>query len=129
MAAPVVSSASANSVSCAGGTVTIGGLSFGTAGPTATASMTAADVCGSSAWSSATTVACAPQAYRGWTAVRTAVSVSGVAGTLTGRFSFDGALGGNKMLACATSRYDYMECYSCSAGREHDFGHFGKRRA
>jgi hypothetical protein len=92
MAAPVVSGpAPANAAPSGGGTVTIGGLSFGAAGPTATASLTAADVCGSSAWTSATTVACAAQAYGG-TAVRTAVSVSGVTGTATGQLSFDGAL-------------------------------------
>ena len=77
-----------------GGTVTISGLSFGVVGPTATASLTTADVCGSTAWTSATTVACAPQAYGGSAAVRTAVSVSGVAGTRTGWLSFDGALCG-----------------------------------
>ena len=82
---------SANASPSGSGTVTIGGLSFGVAGPTATASLTAADVCGSSAWTSATSVACAPQDYGG-TAVRTAVSVSGVAGTVTGQLSFDGAL-------------------------------------
>ena len=95
-AAPVVSTVSASSanavLSGGGGTVTISGLSFGAAGPTATASLTASEACGSSAWTSATTVACAPQAYGGSAAVRTAVSVSAVAGTLTGQFSFDGAL-------------------------------------
>ena len=95
-AAPVVSAVSATSANAApsggGGTVTISGLSFGAAGPTATASLTASEACGSSAWTSATTVACAPQAYGGSAAVRTAVSVSAVAGTLTGQLSFDGAL-------------------------------------
>ena len=81
----------ANAAPSGGGMVTIGGLSFGAVGPTATASLSAADVCGSSAWTSATTIACAPQAYGG-TAVRTAVSVSGVAGTATGQLSFDGAI-------------------------------------
>ncbi len=92
--------APANAAPSGGGTVTIGGLSFGAVGPTATASLTAADVCGSSAWTSATTVACALQAYGG-TAVRTAVSVSGVAGTATGQLSFDGAL---RRAACLLSR-------------------------
>jgi hypothetical protein len=93
MAAPVVSGpAPANAAPSGGGTVTIGGLSFGAVGPTATASLTAADVCGSSAWTSATAVACAPQAYGGTAGVRTAVSVSGVAGTATGQLSFDGAI-------------------------------------
>jgi hypothetical protein len=90
-------------MSSGGGTVTIGGLSFGTAGPTATASLTTADACGSSAWTSATAVACAPQAYGGSAAVRTAVSVSGVAGTLTGQFSFDGAPH-YAVLHCAAAR-------------------------
>ena len=89
--APVVSTVSANAAPSGSGTVTISGLSFGVVGPTTTASLTAADVCGSSAWTSATTVACAVQAY-GNTVVRTAVSVSGVAGTVTGQLSFDGAM-------------------------------------
>ena len=84
------SSTSANGAPSGGGAVTISGLSFGTAGPTATASLTTADACGSSAWTSATTVACAPQAYGGSGEARAAVSVSGVVGTLTGQFSFDG---------------------------------------
>ena len=87
-----------NAAPSGGGSVTISGLSFGVFGPTATASLTAADVCGSSTWTSATTVACGPQAYGG-TAVRTAVSVSGVAGTATGQLSFDGAL------RCAAARW------------------------
>ncbi len=86
-----MSTAVANAAPSGGGTVTIGGLSFGLVGPTATASLSAADVCGSSAWTSATTVACTLQAYGG-TAVRTAVSVSGMAGTVTGQLSFDGAM-------------------------------------
>ena len=90
-AAPVVSATTANAAPTAGGTVTISGLSFGAAGASVTASLTAADTCGSSAWTSATTVVCAPQAYGGTGGVRTAVSVSGVAGTLTVKFSFDGA--------------------------------------
>jgi hypothetical protein len=91
VAAPVVSTVSANAAPSGGGTVTISGLSFGISSPTPTATLAAADVCGSSAWTSATTVACAPQAYGG-TAVRTAVSVGAVAGTLTWQLSFDGAL-------------------------------------
>ena len=81
----------ANAAPSGGGTVTIGGLSFGAVGATATASLTAADVCGSSAWTSATTVACAPQAYGG-SAVVTTITISAVLGTLAGRFSFDGAM-------------------------------------
>jgi hypothetical protein len=88
--APVVSTTTPNAAPTAGGTVTISGLSFGAAGASATASLTAADACGSSAWTSATTVACAPQAYGGPGVVRTAVSVGAVAGTVLGQFSFDG---------------------------------------
>ena len=89
--APVTSATTANAAPTAGGTVTISGLSFGAAGASVTASLTAADTCGSSAWTSKTTVVCAPQAYGGTGGVRTAVSVSGVAGTLAEHFSFDGA--------------------------------------
>ena len=95
---------SANAGPSGGGTVTISGLSFGVVGATATASLATADVCGSSAWTSATTVACAPQAYGG-TAVRTAVSVSGAAGTLPGQFSFDGAMRG-----CLTALLRPISC-------------------
>ena len=73
------------------GSVTISGLSFGRSDFTPTASLAVTDVCSSSAWTSATTVACAPQAYGGSAAGRTAVSVSAVAGTFVGQFSFDGA--------------------------------------
>jgi hypothetical protein len=50
-------------------------------------------VCVSSAWTSATTVACVPQAYSGTgsTAMRIAMSVGAVVGTVAGQFSFDGA--------------------------------------
>ena len=71
-----------------GGTITIGGLGFGGLVVTASASLGVADMCGSTAWTSATTVACGPSAYGG-SAVRTAVSVGAIAGTLKGRFSFD----------------------------------------
>ena len=87
----VSGTAPANAAPSGSGTVTISGLSFGVVDPTPTAALTAADACGSMAWTSATTVACAPPAYGG-TAVRTAMSVSGVAGTLTGQLSFDGAM-------------------------------------
>ena len=71
-----------------GGTITIGGLGFGGLVVTPSASLGVGDMCGSTAWTSSTTVACGPAAYGG-SAVRTAVSVSAVAGTLTGLFSFD----------------------------------------
>jgi hypothetical protein len=75
----------------AGGSVTIQGLSFGGVTVTPTASLAAGEICSSTAWTSATTATCAPAAYKG-TIVRTAVSVSALAGTVTGQFSFDGAL-------------------------------------
>ena len=71
-----------------GGTITIGGLGFGGLVVTPSASLGVGDMCGSAAWTSATTVACGAAGYSG-SAVRTAVSVSAVAGTLTGHFSFD----------------------------------------
>ena len=72
-----------------GGTITIGGLGFGGLVVTPSASLGVADMCGSTTWTSTTTVACGP-AVSGGSAVRTAVSVSAVVGTLTGLFSFDG---------------------------------------
>ena len=72
-----------------GGTVTIGGLGFGGLVVTPSASLGVGDMCGSTTWTSATMVACGPAAYGG-SAVRTAVSVSAVVGTLA-MFSFDGS--------------------------------------
>ena len=71
--------------------MTISGLNFGSSAATQTSSLAAAELCGSTAWTSTTAVACAPQAY-GSSTVRTAMSVSAVVGTLTGQLSFDGAL-------------------------------------
>ena len=89
VAAPCVSMSSPSNVGATGGgTVTIGGLGFGGLVVTPSASLGVADTCGSTAWTSATTVTCGPAAYGG-SAVRTAVSVSAVAGTLMGLFSFD----------------------------------------
>ena len=73
-----------------GGTITIGGLGFGGLVVTPSATLGVGDMCGSAAWTSATTVACGPAGYAG-SAVRTAVSVSAVAATLVAMFSFDGA--------------------------------------
>jgi hypothetical protein len=78
-----------NKASSAIGTVTISGLNFGTADPSAIASLTGANSCSSSSWTSATTVACAPFEYDGGVAV-TVVSVSVLVGTVTGQLSFDG---------------------------------------
>ena len=89
VAAPCVSMSSSSNVGATGGgTITIGGLCFGGLVITPSASLGVADMCGSTTWTSTTTVACGPAAYGG-SAVRTAVSVSAAAGTLTGLFSFD----------------------------------------
>ncbi len=69
------------------GIVTIGGLGFGGLVVTPSASLAMAELCGSTAWTSATTVACGLATYGG-SIVRTAVSVGAVAGTLM-MFSFD----------------------------------------
>ena len=69
--------------------MTIGGLNFGSSVFTPTVSLGAADSCSSTAWTSATAVACAPSAYTG-SSMRMAVSLNAVVGTLTGQFSFDG---------------------------------------
>jgi hypothetical protein len=81
--------------------VTISGLSFGSSAFTPTASLGAGDACSSTAWTSVTTVACAPSAYSG-SSVRVAVSVTAVVGTLTGQFSFDGIL--------AHCAHDFAQC-------------------
>ena len=91
-----------------GGSVTIGGLSFGSeVVVTPTASLAVAEMCGSAAWTSATTVACAPMAYRG-SALCTGTSVSAVAGTLTGQFSFDGLDALTRYRASLVSRSSRM---------------------
>jgi hypothetical protein len=96
-----------------GGTITIGGLGFGGLVVTPSASLGVGDMCGSTAWTSSTTVACGPAAYGG-SAVRTAISVSAVAGTLM-MFSFDGS-----PLAARRSPLAADRCRR-SAGCEHGF--------
>ena len=89
VAAPCVSVSSPPNVGATGGgTITIGGLGFGGLVVTPSATLGVGDMCGSAAWTSATTVACGPAGNVG-SAVRTAVSVSAVAGTLVAMFSFD----------------------------------------
>ena len=100
--APVVSTTPANAAPSGGGTVTISGLSFGSSAFTLTASLGAEDACGSTAWTSATTAACAPSVYSG-SSVRVAVSVNAVVGTLTAQFSFDGII----HTSCA---HDFASC-------------------
>jgi hypothetical protein len=89
-AAPVLSTVSANAAQSGGGTVTISGLSFGTDGRTPTATLDVSEPCGSTSWTSTTTVACTPQAYGGTAVLRIAISLSAVVGTVLGQFSFDG---------------------------------------
>jgi hypothetical protein len=96
-----------------GGTITIGGLGFGGLVATPSASLGVGDMCGSTTWTSATTVACGPAAYGG-SAVRAAVSVSAVVGTLM-MFSFDGS-----PLAARRSPLAADRCRR-SAGCEHGF--------
>ncbi len=92
-AAPVLTSLdSANAaMSGGGGSLTLMGVNFGAVDLTLSTSLTTADVCGCTSWIATTTLVCAPQAYGG-SAVRTAVIVSAKTGTLTGQFSFDGAM-------------------------------------
>ena len=85
--------ASANAAVSGGSSLTQMGVNFGAVDPSPTASLTTADVCGTASWTTTTLVSllCAPQAYGG-SAVATTLTIGAVAGTLTGRFSFDGAM-------------------------------------
>ena len=80
----------ANMVASDAGTVTISGLGFLASDLTVTAAIGGAS-CATSAWSSATSVACvaAVGAMTG-VAKTVAVTASSVAGTRSGGFSFDG---------------------------------------
>jgi hypothetical protein len=89
--APVVSSShAANLGLTASGIVTLSGLSFGGTNFTSTAALTISDACSSTAWTSSTTLACRGQAYTAGSSLCTTVTISGIAGTWSGRFSFDG---------------------------------------
>ena len=91
-AAPLVSVTSldgANLAKSVSSPVTISGLNFVSSSSTPTSSLTTMDVCGSTAWTSVTTVSCVPQAYTG-AALRTSVVVGGVSSTRGSYFSFDG---------------------------------------
>ena len=85
----MTSLASANAAVSGGGSLTLVGENFGAVDLTPTVSLTTADVCGCTAWTTTTIVRCA---YGGSAVRTTTVTVSAVAGTLTGRFSFDGAM-------------------------------------
>jgi hypothetical protein len=114
-AAPCVSMSSPSNVGATGGgTITIGGLDFGGLVVTPSASLGVAEMCGSAAWTSSTTVACGPAAYGG-SDVHTAVCVSAVAGTLM-MFSFDGSPLAARFSPTAA------DCCRRSAGCEHGFG-------
>ena len=89
--APVVScdSVGANVVQSGGeSSVTISGLSFGSSMASGTASLEADGACASTAWTSSTSVGCAGATLSG-SGRRTAVSVSGLVGTMTSGLSFD----------------------------------------
>jgi surface protein len=88
--AAVGSGAARNCAPSGGSSVTVTGLNFGAGELSASGSLTSVDACSTSTWTSATSVGCAPQAYGGSAAVRIAVSLSAVVGTLTGQLSFDG---------------------------------------
>ena len=111
-AAPVVSQVAANAVPSGSGTVTISGISFVTVDLTATASLATADVCGSSAWTSATTLACLSH-DSGVILMGASVTVAVVSGTGKPSFSFDGAL----PFAPLSDAVQKWSCL-CSAGRE-----------
>jgi hypothetical protein len=70
--------------------VTVGGLSFASIDPSATASLELDVPCSSASWTSATTVACAAASYGGGTS-HPVVTVSSLVGTGVGSLSFDGA--------------------------------------
>ena len=89
-AAPLVTAFSLiNTAVTSVGTLTISGLNFGGTSYTATISITAADACTSTAWTSSTLVACATSG-RAQPTVQASVSVSGLVGTSISQFSFDG---------------------------------------
>ncbi len=90
IAAPVVSSSDPINTALSGrGIITISGLSFAdTANFTPTSSVLLSSACSSTAWTSLTSVSCTPQAYKGG-ALCVGVTLSGVVGTRSARFSFD----------------------------------------
>jgi hypothetical protein len=90
-AAPLVTAFSLiNTAVTSVGTLTISGLNFGGTSYTSTISITAADACTSTAWTSSTLVACATSG-RAQSTVQASVSVSGLVGTSINQFSFDGS--------------------------------------
>jgi hypothetical protein len=85
--------------------VTISGLSFGSSMASGTASLEADGACASTAWTSSTSVGCAGATLSG-SGRRTAVSVSGLVGTMlpAHEFSFDG------MLHCVLCSSSWKSC-------------------
>ena len=92
-AAPVASYEVAwNGAASGGAMVTITGLNFGSYGFTATANVAFDADCGTTSWSSATTVACTLSAATTLTTSYSKVTVGAVVGTkATKAFTFDGA--------------------------------------
>jgi hypothetical protein len=89
-AAPLVTAcARINTAVTSVGTLTISGLNFGGTSYTSTISITAADACASTAWTTSTLVACAMPG-RAQSTVQLSVIVSGLVGTSMRQFSFDG---------------------------------------
>ena len=90
-AAPLVTAcARINTAVTSVGTLTISGLNFGGTSYTSTISITAADACTSTAWTTSTLVACAMPGRAQSTVVQMSVIVSGLVGTSMRQFSFDG---------------------------------------
>ena len=81
-----------NGAASGGAMVTITGLNFGSYGFTATANVAFDADCGTTSWSSATTVACTLSAATTLTTSYSKVTVGAVVGTkATKAFTFDGA--------------------------------------
>jgi hypothetical protein len=90
-AAPLVSVSSldnSNLAKSAGSMLTINGLGFGASNFTPTSSLTTSDNCFSTAWTSVTTVTCAPRSYSAG-AQLTSVIARGATSTWTTLFTFD----------------------------------------
>ncbi len=81
-----------NGATSGSSTLTVSGINFAPSDLTPSASLELSVECSSTSWISTTTVACSLASYRGGMR-RTAVTVAGLVGTLTGQFSFDGTRG------------------------------------
>ena len=91
-----------NGAASGGAMVTITGMNFGSYGFTATANVAFDADCGTTSWSSATTVACTLSAATTLTTSYSKVTVGAVVGTkATKAFTFDGARMGMLLESCA----------------------------